>query len=275
MAKRVLVVEDDPALAELFKQGVAIEGSHELVVTETGEEALERFQENTFDLVIADYRLPRMNGLELIAAIRELDKTTQCIVVTGYRDDEMEAEASRLNVCQIFGKPFYIPELREAVNEALARQRPAAGTTPPPPKATPAAAAAVAAAPRPTPAKPARAPADPGQLLEDLARELNAVCALLTDEQGGLALYRGTLDAANAEQLASLVWRSFGDAAEVGALLGEQGKPHHILQEGDAYHVYSFAIGDGRLLTVAYDVATPIGMVRYRTRQAVQAIQRT
>jgi len=262
-SKRVLVVEDDPALAELFKQGVAIEGSHELVVTETAEEALERFQENTFDLAIVDYKLPQMNGLELIAAIRELDTATQFIVVSGYRDDEMAATAERLGVFEIFGKPFYIMDFRETVNRALAQPRPVAA----PAKAP----ASPAARPTPRPAPPV----DVGQLLDELARELNAICALLTDEQGRLALYRGTLNEEQARQLRALTWRSFADAEEIGSLLGEKEKPRHILQEGAAYHVYSFAIGDGRILTVAYDATTPIGMVRYRTRQAVQAIRRS
>jgi len=268
MAKRVLVVEDDPALAELFKQGVAIEGSHELVVTETAEEALERFQENTFDLVIADYKLPNMSGLELIAAIRELDAGTQCIVVTGYRTDDMAAEADRLGVFEIFGKPFYIMDLREAVNKALVQPRPTALPEPQAPEPA-----------KPPPAvRPARRPApaaDAGQLLDELARELNAVCALLTDAQGDLALHRGTLGEGPARELAGLAWRGFVDAEEVAALLGEEEKPRHILQEGTLYHVYSFAIGDGRILTLAYDATTPIGMVRYRTRQAVQLIQRS
>jgi DNA-binding response OmpR family regulator len=268
MAKRVLVVEDDPALAELFKQGVAIEGSHELIVTETAEEALERFQENTFDLVIADYKLPRMNGLELIEAIRELDTATQCIVVTGYRDDEMEVTARRLGVSEIFSKPFYIMDLREAVNKALAQPRPAARPAEAPPPAEAPAPQVARPAPRPA------APVDVGQLLDDLARELNAACALLTDEQGGLALHRGTLGEEQARQLASRTWRSFADAEEIGALLGEGEKPRHILQEGSTYHVYSFVLEDSRILTVAYDATTPIGMVRYRTRQAVQTIQR-
>lgn len=268
MAKRVLVVEDDPALAELFKQGVAIEGSHELIVAETAEEALERFQENTFDLVISDYKLPQMNGLELIEAIRELDTSTQCIVVTGYRDDEMEVTAKRLGVSKIFSKPFYIMDLRDAVSEALTKSRggvvaPQAPPTPPKESAPPAA--------RPRKARPAET-ADVGQLLDDLARELNAVCALLTDEQGELALYRGTVGEAQAKQLASRTWQSFGAAEEIAALLGEEEKPHHISQEGARYHVYSFAVGDSRILTLAYDAATPIGIVRYRTRQVVQTI---
>ncbi len=265
--KRVLVVEDDPALAELFKQGVAIEGSHELVVTETAEEALERFQENTFDLAIVDYKLPQMNGLELIAAIRELDTATQFIVVSGYRDEEMEATAERLGVFQIFGKPFYIMDFRETVNKALTQPRVVA---PSPAPSRP------AAAPVPPPPQPAPAPTrsvDVGHLLDDLARELNAACVLLTDAQGRLALHRGSLGSAEAHQLCDLAWRSFAVAEEVGTLLGEREKPHHTSQEGDTYHVYSFTVGDGRILTIAYDASTPIGMVRYRTRQAVQAIR--
>ena len=265
--KRVLVVEDDPALAELFKQGVAIEGSHELVVTETAEEALERFQENTFDLAIVDYKLPQMNGLELIAAIRELDTATQFIVVSGYRDEELEATAERLGVFEIFGKPFYIMDFREAVNKALAQPR---VVTPPPEPPRPAAAPAPKTPPPPQPTQPV----DAGRLLDDLARELNAACVLLTDEQGNPALYRGTLGEREARQLCVLAWRSFAVAEEIGALLGEREKPHHTSQEGDAYHVYSFAVGDGRILTIAYEASTPIGMVRYRTRQTVQAIRR-
>lgn len=269
--KRILVVEDDPALAELFKQGVAIEGSHELIVVETAEEALQRFQENTFDLAIVDYKLPKMNGLELIAAIRELDTATQCIIVSGYRDDEMDRAAQALDVFAVFSKPFYIMDFRESVNKALTEPRRVVKPPPGPAAQTGRRPAPPVAPPRGSAAKPV----DIGRSLDDLARELNAVCALLTDSQGGLALHRGTLNERQARRLAELTWRSFMQSEEIGSLLGEAGRPQQILQEGEGYHVCSFGVGDGRILAVAYAATTPIGIVRYRTRQVVQLIQRS
>lgn len=80
---RVLMVDDNKHGLTARKQ-VLEELGHKVTTTQSAQDALDHFEKEKFDLVVTDYKMPRMDGLELIARIRELDSTVRVILLSGF-----------------------------------------------------------------------------------------------------------------------------------------------------------------------------------------------
>ncbi|THF83277.1 response regulator [Cohnella fermenti] len=94
----------------------------ELVGTATdGISALALFREKKPDIVLTDIRMPGMNGLELIEAIRSEAPDTMCIVFSGYNEFEYVKSAIKLGVVDYLEKPVNIEKIREGIGKAVAR----------------------------------------------------------------------------------------------------------------------------------------------------------
>lgn len=123
---RILIVEDEEKVAFFLKESLSgLENGYEVVSAPSVEEALAIMDTNDFDLVIADFRLPGRNGLELISELRSLRPHTRTMLITAYGSDELEAAAYRYNAARYFAKPFRLNEFVEAVREILPLSKPA------------------------------------------------------------------------------------------------------------------------------------------------------
>jgi CheY-like chemotaxis protein len=89
---------------------------YQVDMTTSGHEALDRFEEHRYDLVIADYAMPGMNGDALAEAIKRLVPEQPVLLVSGFVEHLLEN--SGLNgVDLVIGKPFELGELKRAVSE--------------------------------------------------------------------------------------------------------------------------------------------------------------
>jgi len=121
MTKRVLVVEDDPSVAFLIKDGLVDLGAKFYVETaSSGEAALEKIAQEHWDLIVTDQRMPGMTGLQLIEALKERAPSTLTILITAYGSEEVEQAARRLNVYHYMAKPFPLADLKRVIEDALA-----------------------------------------------------------------------------------------------------------------------------------------------------------
>lgn len=119
--KRVLLVEDEPTVAMLIKESLTDLGDKFVVETAaSGEEALGQVQNGPWDLVVTDYRMPGITGLELIENLREKTPTTRTILMTAYGSEEVEEAARRLKVYHYITKPFPLADLKHIIQDALA-----------------------------------------------------------------------------------------------------------------------------------------------------------
>src|ERR1700737_2542010 len=84
-AARILLI-DDNHLGLIARKNVVEELGHGITTAATGQEALECFAKQTFDLVITDYKMPKMNGVEMIGQIRSCAPHVPIIVVSGFVD---------------------------------------------------------------------------------------------------------------------------------------------------------------------------------------------
>lgn len=91
--KRILLVDDNKSGAPARKSAL-VEHGFEVSTASSGHEALELFQESPFDLVVTDYRMPKMNGVQLIAALRELRPALPVVILSGFAETGGLTEAS-------------------------------------------------------------------------------------------------------------------------------------------------------------------------------------
>jgi CheY-like chemotaxis protein len=125
MKKRILVVDDDINIRLLLRLTLEEEG-YEIVEARDGEEALARFKENVFDLVIADMVMPHKDGITMLLEIRQLSPNVPVVAISGgaYLDSGHYLEIARLvGVKHTFSKPVDRKGLLAAIAEMLAGGR--------------------------------------------------------------------------------------------------------------------------------------------------------
>ncbi len=111
----ILVVDDEAILREILRYEFEKAG-YEVIEAGNGTEAWQLFNTSPTDIVVTDIRMPHGDGLELLGRIKNKDKTTRVVLVTGYSDITIE-QAKELGATTMLGKPYQFKELLDAVNE--------------------------------------------------------------------------------------------------------------------------------------------------------------
>lgn len=119
--KRALVVDDDPGMRDLVAS-ILEEGGFECQVTETATEAHRQVEEQEFDLLIIDRKLPDTDGVYLLRQIRARDIVTPAIIITAHPSVDTAAEALRWEAYDYLVKPFDAGELLEKAQRAIGQQ---------------------------------------------------------------------------------------------------------------------------------------------------------
>jgi len=114
----ILVMEDEPSVAKGLEMILSEEG-YRVDLADTGELAMEAFRQKRFDLLVADLRLPDIDGLEVIKQIKADKPETEVIVITGYGTTARAVEAMKLGVHDFLPKPFTEDQIKAAIDEAL------------------------------------------------------------------------------------------------------------------------------------------------------------
>src|SRR5437870_7546987 len=110
---RILVVEDDFDARDMLQVLFELDG-HQVVVAGNGEEGWQRFQREDFSVVVSDWLMPEVDGLELCRRVRAADKPhyTYIILLTALQGKANYAEAIRAGVDDFVPKPYDADELR-------------------------------------------------------------------------------------------------------------------------------------------------------------------
>ena len=114
----ILVMEDDLSVAKGLEMVLSEEG-FDVNLAGTGELALEAFKQKRFDLLVADLRLPDIDGMEVIKQVKAAKPETEVIVITGYGTTATAVEAMKLGVHDFLPKPFTEDQIKTAIDEAL------------------------------------------------------------------------------------------------------------------------------------------------------------
>jgi two-component system KDP operon response regulator KdpE len=122
---RVLVADDEPAIRKVVRDALERDG-HEVVAAIDGQEALERFEEGTFDLVVTDLAMPRVDGLELVKEIRR-SSAVPVLVLTVRGEEREKVRLLDLSADDYVTKPFGVAELVARARALLRRGESARG----------------------------------------------------------------------------------------------------------------------------------------------------
>ncbi|NQU76207.1 MAG: response regulator [Planctomycetes bacterium] len=117
-ARRILVVDDEPVVTKSCRRILLVEG-HQVETAESGQEGLRQALSQPFDLVMADLRMPDLDGMELVRAVRKDRPQTAIIIITGFGTITSAVTATKLGVSEYIEKPFTPDQIVEAVNKAL------------------------------------------------------------------------------------------------------------------------------------------------------------
>ena len=120
--ERILVIDDDPGIGECIQCMLRVAGYDSVFVT-SGSEGLSRAQNEAFDLVVSDLRLPDLSGIDVIRALRETNQDTPVILMTSYSSIESAIEALRTGATDYIIKPFNNDDFLYSVERALGEQR--------------------------------------------------------------------------------------------------------------------------------------------------------
>jgi len=114
----ILVMEDDLSVAKGLEMVLTEEG-YDVYLAGTGGLALEAFKQKRYDLLVADLRLPDIDGMEVIKKVKEEKPETEVIVITGYGTTATAVEAMKLGAHDFLPKPFTEEQIKAAIGDAL------------------------------------------------------------------------------------------------------------------------------------------------------------
>lgn len=128
MTKRILVVDDDKLILMTLKRLLIREG-YQVTTALSGQWALKKVEDDGFDLVISDIKMPEMDGIETVRKIREFltqhgKNQVPEIFITAYAKEDVYQEALALNAAGYIEKPFDVKTLVETVSKVIEGRSP-------------------------------------------------------------------------------------------------------------------------------------------------------
>ncbi len=117
-----LIVEDGQSQREMLRDFLLSEG-HNVAEAENGEKAIETVINNHFDLILLDYKMPGMDGLEVLKEIKHINPEIDVVIITAYGTIETAVEAIKVGAIDYITKPVELDELLILVNRVAERRQ--------------------------------------------------------------------------------------------------------------------------------------------------------
>jgi len=257
--KRILIVDDEESILMVLKTSLTHSGEDYHVVTaSSGDEAIEQLHQHAFDLVITDYLMAGLDGLELMAEVRALQPDARIIMISAYGTDELETEAKGLQVYRYLEKPIEIETFRRVVREALGVDREAPDAVI-------------------QPVGPER-PFEHIDYLEQLQQEVNARCVLVNDMAGHIVAQSGDLNELKLDVFITSLGEGFNKLIRAGRSIDSDPDAVNLAyRESKLHNMYAVTIGQEHLLILIIDrgeYSNRLGTVWFYARQTAQSLKK-
>ena len=115
---RILIVDDEPLIRESLYEILRIEG-YRGQMAQGGKEALQLMLKSEFDIVVTDFKLPKMSGMELLEVVKRDFPKTEVIMITGYGSIETAVEAMKKGACDYITKPINDNEIKLIIRRTI------------------------------------------------------------------------------------------------------------------------------------------------------------
>ena len=120
--EKILIVDDEYSVREVLSIMLKRAG-YVVMVAADGEEAILQLGKEIFDLVITDLRMPKVDGMEVLKAVKELAPETVVLMITGFASTESAVEAIKRGAYDYVPKPFHVDEVQLIVRNDLEKRR--------------------------------------------------------------------------------------------------------------------------------------------------------
>lgn len=115
---RIMVIDDEKIVCDMAKLSLEQEG-YTVETFLSAEPALKRLQEVRFDVVVTDYKMKNIDGLEVLRNVKSLYPDTEVIIITAFANLDAAIEALRGDAFDFFPKPVKIKDLKESIKRAI------------------------------------------------------------------------------------------------------------------------------------------------------------
>ena len=122
MKYKILVVDDEENMLALLNRVLSKEG-YQIVCAGSGEVGLKLAGENQFELAIVDLSMPEMEGIEVLAKLREINRQIPVIMITAFPSWEKEQTARRLGCADYLSKPLNMKLLKDRVKKNIEKNQ--------------------------------------------------------------------------------------------------------------------------------------------------------
>jgi DNA-binding NtrC family response regulator len=119
MPEKILAVDDEPDMLKLLSMIIKEKTPYEIVTTNNPLEALEIAKQGGFDIVIADLKMPGLDGIELLESIKQVDEDIPVIIITAYGTVESATETMHKGAFDFITKPFRKEQILYTIDRAL------------------------------------------------------------------------------------------------------------------------------------------------------------
>jgi CheY-like chemotaxis protein len=255
--KRVLIVDDEPTNAKMVSDILKPLGDDYIFETaHSGHEAVTKIEQIFYTLVITDYHMPGITGIDLIQAVRQISPNTQVVLMTAYGSDRLKQTAKRLCADDYVDKPFTVEEVYEVVRRVVEQT--------------------------------GQAEPDENQARDDsnildgpiyeqlnsLKTQTNAWCVLLVSSEGQPVGMAGQMAEPDIVSASALVAANFMAASELAHLFGRgESNFKSNYYEADDYNIYSYDVNGKMLLVVVFGLQPKPGLVWFYTKQAAARLK--
>lgn len=255
-SKRILVVDDDPDMLFLVAHGIkSLSPNYQVNTAPSAMTALEQVQKHRFDLIVADYMMPEMTGLDLVSKVRQFSPNTQFVIMTAHHDTNRIREVvDKLDIGGFIGKPFILPELLDVIQQVANKTGRPSGPD------------------HQSDSLPKEKIVD---FLGELRRQTGARNVLLVNTDGNPLHVVGENDPAKISRLAAFVSSNFTAITELGTLFGDSDASFKSsYYEGNSYNIYVYNLDGDYFLSVIFGTDVKPGSVWFYTKQMAATLNK-
>lgn len=232
----ILIVEDQREVSRLLRSALeTLEQKIDVTEIPSGEEAILFSSRNPIDLLVSDFRLPGMTGIELMTKVRKYHPEMKVILITGQTDPKVRQDVADAGADAFFIKPVPMADFLDAVERHLGLVE---SILPPEPISHEDKSA-------PTPAS------NLPDLLAQLRQELDAIAVFILGENGRVIARAGDLPDTNDEiSLLSSLLSIYSAGEKVSRLIGQKTASNWYVFDGDKYDLIFAPVGEKHAMLV-------------------------
>ncbi|RME72836.1 MAG: response regulator [Chloroflexi bacterium] len=252
--KKILIVDDDRMILDMLRQTLSrLEPECEVSTVTSGSKALAIIEQQPFDIILVDYMMPGITGVDLVNAVRKISPDTAVILMTAFGTNRLKDTTRIIGVDGYLDKPFNTEELRQIIQQV---------SMPP--------AVEMEAGPKDLPYT-----ATSGSIreaLDYLLRNSNASTVILLDVTGKAISVAGQISPEEQANIVQFIVDSYTSATRLTDVL----KRHQNFKSGNfewgTFNIYIYNINDQHLLAIIFGDAHKPGVVWFYTRQTANAL---